>query len=114
MAYWTKEETFRLINIWSEDNIKAQLVGVQEKSGKVSCEMTSAGYNCSFEPYHEKIKKLRAEYKKNFRDKRNETGQGGYPQWDYHDAIGNTLAHKPSTQPEAVVDTLDDSLNRGK
>ena len=32
-----------------------------------------------------------------------------YPEWDYFDAMGDVLAHKPSTQPEVVVDTLADS-----
>ena len=53
--------------------------GVQEKSGSMerdSREMTSAGYNHSFEQCREKIKKLRAEYKK-IRDKRTRLDRGG-------------------------------------
>ena len=38
-----------------------------------------------------------------------ETGQGRYPEWDYYDVMSDVLEHKPSTQPEVVVDTLADS-----
>ena len=75
---------------------------------KVSREMTSAGYSRTYEQCREKMKKLRTEYKK-ISDKRKETGQGRYPEWDYFDAMGDVLAHKPSTQPEVVVDALADS-----
>ena len=51
---------------------------------------------------------LKAEYKR-IRDKRQETGQGRYPEWDYYDAMDGVLGHKPSTQPAVVVDTLEDS-----
>ena len=112
MAYWTKEETFKLISIWSEDNIQAQLEGYKRNQldvwTKVSREMTLAGYRRAYEQCHEKMKKLRTEYRK-ISHKRKETGQGRYPGWDYLDAIDDVLAaHKPSTQPEVVVDALTD------
>ena len=54
------------------------------------------------------MKKLQTECWK-VSDKRKETGQGRYPEWDYYDAMSDVLAHKPSTQPEVVVDKLADS-----
>jgi len=115
VAYWTKEETLKsrlkLISIWSEDNIQAQLEECKKNLDvwtEVSREMTSAGYSRTYEQCCEKMKKLRTEYKK-ISSKRNETGQGRYPEWDYFDAMGDVLAHKPSTQPEVVVDALADS-----
>ena len=111
MAYWSKEETFKLISIWSEDNIQAQLEGCKrnrEVYTKISRELSIAGYNRTFGQCREKLKKLKAEYKK-ISDKRKETGQGRYPEWDYYDAMDSVLGHKPSTQPAVVVDTLEDS-----
>ena len=111
MTYWSKEETFKLISIWSENNIQAQLEGCKrnrEVYTKISRELSVAGYTCTYEQCREKLKKLKAEYKR-IRDKRQETGQGRYPEWDYYDAMDGVLGHKPSTQPAVVVDTLEDS-----
>ena len=111
MAYWSKEETFKLISIWSEDNIQAQLEGCKrdrEVYSKISRELSLAGYNRTYEQCGEKLKKLKAEYKK-ISDKRKETGQGRYPEWDYYDAMDCVLGHKPSTQPAVVVDILEDT-----
>jgi len=47
MAYWSKEETFKLISIWSEDNIQLQLEGCKRNRDvwtKVFREMTLDGY----------------------------------------------------------------------
>ena len=111
MAYWSKEETFKLISIWSEENIQAQLEGCKRNRQvytKISRELSAAGYNRTYEQCREKLKKLKAEHKK-ISDKRKQTGEGRYPEWDYFDAIDTVLAHKPSTQPAVVVDTLEDS-----
>ena len=75
---------------------------------KTSCELSVVGYNRTYEQCREKIKKLKAEYKK-ISDKRKETGQGRYPEWDYYDAMDEVLGYKPSTQPAVVIDTLEDS-----
>ena len=49
------------------------------------------------------MKKLKAEYKR-IKDKRNKTGQGCYPEWDYFDAMDNKLGHTSATQPPVVID----------
>ena len=109
MAYWSKEETFKLISIWSEENIQAQLEGCKRNRQvytKISRELSAAGYNRTYEQCREKLKKLKAEHKK-ISDKRKQTGEGRYPEWDYFDAMDTVLGHKPSTQPAVVVDTLE-------
>ena len=111
MTYWSKEETFKLISIWSEDNIQAQLKECKrnhEVYTKILRDLSVAGYNRMYEQCREKLKKLKTEYKK-ISDKRKETGQGRYPEWDYYDAMDGVLGHKPSMQPAVVVDTLQDS-----
>ena len=114
MTYWSEEETFKLISIWSEDNIQAQLegcMGNREVYSKILCDLSLAGYSRTYEQCQVKIKKLKAEYKK-ISDKRKETGQGRYPEWEYYDAINRVLGHKPSTQPAVVVDALEISQYR--
>ena len=109
-AYWSKEEAFKLISIWSEDNIQVQLQGCKrnrEVYRKISCDLSLAGYSRTYEQCQEKIKKLKTEYKK-ISDKKKETGQGRHPEWEYYDAINRVLGHKPSTQPAVVVDALED------
>ena len=98
-AYWSKEETFKLITIWSDDTIQAQLKGCRRNSDvyrKIAKELTEAGHNRTLEQCRDKMKKLKAEYKK-IKDKRNETGQGRYPEWNFFDAMDNVLGHKPAS-----------------
>ena len=90
-----------MISIWSEDNIQAQLEGCKrnhEVYTKISQELSVAGYTRTYEQCRDKLKKLKAEYKK-IHDKRK----------DYYDAMDGVLGQKPSTQPAVVVDTLGDS-----
>ena len=47
-GYWSKEETFKLITIWSDDTIQAQLEGCRRNSDvyrKTAKELTEAGHN---------------------------------------------------------------------
>ena len=91
--------------------MQAQLEGCKrnrEVYTKISRELSVAGYNRTYEQCREKLKKLKTEHKK-ISDKRKQTGQGRYPEWDYFDAMDNVLGHEPSTQPAVVVDTLEDS-----
>ena len=106
-GYWSKEETLKLISICSDDTVQAQLEGCRRNSDvyrKIAKELTEAGYTRTLEQCRDKMKKLKAEYKK-VKDKRNETGQGRYPDWDFFDPMDNVLGHKPATQPPVVVDS---------
>ena len=105
---WTREEVFKLISIWSDATIQEQLEGCRRNSQvykKISDELHSAGFARMLEQCREKIKKLKAEYKK-IKYKRDETGQGRYPEWEYFDALNEVLGHKHSTQPPVVVESL--------
>ena len=75
---WTHEETFKLINLWSEDVIQAQLEGCRRNSQvyqKIADGLCEAGFSHTMEQCQDKIKKLKSEHKK-IRDKRETTGQG--------------------------------------
>ncbi len=107
MAAWTKAEVLKLISIWREDGIQAQLESCRHNKDvyqKISDELSEAGFTRTFQQCREKLKKLRAQYK-TVKDKRNNTGQGRYPEWDYFDAIDEVLGHRPATEPTVVIDT---------
>ena len=112
-GYWSKEETLKLISIWNDDTVQAQLEGCRRNSDvyrKIAKELTEMGYTRTLEQCRDKMKKLKAKYKK-VKDKRSKTGQVRYPEWNFFDAMDNVLGHKPATQPPAVVDSgnyLDD------
>ena len=103
----SKEETFKLIEIWGDDAVQAQLEGCrrnQEVFTKVAAALAEAGYHKTVQQCREKVKKLKLEYRRN-KDKRRKTGEGRYPEWDYFDAIDAILGHKPATQPPVVVNS---------
>ena len=72
---------------------------------KISDDLRSAGFTRTIEQCREKIKKLKTEYKK-IKYKRDQTGQGRYPEWEYFDALNEVLGHKHSTEPPVVVESL--------
>ena len=105
---WTLEEVLKLISIWSDATIQDQLEGCRWNSQvykKISDDLRSAGFAHTLEQRKEKIKKLKTEYEK-IKDKRDETGQGQYPEREYFDALHEVLGHKHSTQPPVVVESL--------
>ena len=66
-----------------------------------------SSYNHEYEQLcQEKLKKLKAKYKK-FSDKKKEKGLRRYPEWDYYDAMSSGLWHMPSTWPAVVFDALE-------
>ena len=102
---WTREEVFKLISIWNDTTIQEQLEGCRRNSQvykKISDDLHSAGFARTLEQCREKIKKLKTEYKY----KRDQTGQGRYPEWEYFDALNKVLGHKHSTKPPVVVESL--------
>ena len=110
---WSWEETFKLISLWSEDNIQEQLEGCRRNSSvfrKIADGLREAGFSRTLEQCREKIKKLKTEYKK-IRDKRETTGQGRYPEWEYFDAINEVLGPKHSTEPPVLVESFSESQN---
>ena len=108
---WSREETFKLISLWSEDVIQQQLEGCRRNSTvfrKIADGLSEGGFTRTLEQCRDKIKKLKAEYKK-IRDKRDTTGQGRYPEWEYFDAMNEVMAAKHSTEPPVVVESFSDS-----
>ena len=100
-AVWSKEETLKLIEIWGNGAILAQLEGCtrnQEVYDRIAAELCEAGYNWTGKQCREKVKKLRSEYRK-VRDKRSKTQEGRFPESDYFDAIDAILGYKPAMQP---------------
>ena len=86
---WTKAEIMKLIEIWSDEAIQAQLEGCRRNQNvyeKIAHELPEAGFERIYQQCRDKLKKLRADYKK-IKDKRGKTGEGRYPEWDYFDPI---------------------------
>ena len=111
MATWSREETLRLIEIWGDDRIQAQLEGVhrnQDVFTKIAREMSESGFERTFQQCRDKLKKLKSEYRK-LKDKQGKTGESKRKDWDYFEVMDAILGTKPATQPPVVVDTLQDS-----
>ena len=102
------EETFKLISLWSEDVIQQQLEGCRRSSlvfRQIANDLREAGFSRTLEQCRDKIKKLKGEYKK-VRDKRETTGEGRYPEWEFFDVLDNVLGPKHSTEPSTVVESF--------
>ena len=76
MATWSKEETLRLIEIWGDDRIQAQLEvhRNQDVFTKIAREMSESGFERTFQQCRDKLKKLKREYRK-IKDKQGKTGE---------------------------------------
>jgi len=63
---WTREDTFKLINLWSEDVIQAELEGCRRNSQvyqkKIADGLHEAGFSCTMEQCRDKIKKIKSEH----------------------------------------------------
>ena len=106
MAVWGDEETLKLIQLWGEDSIQAQLEGCKRNAqvfAKIASELREAGYERTVLQCREKIKKLRADYRK-IRDSHNKTGTGR-KKWKFFEVIDVVIGHKPATCPPLDVDS---------
>ncbi len=106
---WSDEETLKLIEIWSEDGIQAQLEGCKRNKviyDKIARQMTVAGFERTAEQCRDKVKKLKGEYRK-IKDKHGKTGEGR-KRWKFLEAMDTVLGNKPATKPPVVIDTLGD------
>ena len=72
---------------------------------RIADDLREAGFSRTLEQCRDKIKKLKGEYKK-VRDKRETTGEGRYPEWEFFDALDNVLGPKHSTEPPTVVESF--------
>lgn len=112
MAAWTKEETLKLIELWSYEDIQAQLEGCKQNQQvyeKIASLMQKEGFTRTYQQCREKIKKLRQQYKK-VKDKIRQTGQQGrqhlISKFVYFNALDNILGNRPATEPMVVIDSL--------
>ena len=108
MANWTEDETLCLITLWGEDSIQAQIEGCRRNRAifaKLAEQMRDQGYNRTGDQCREKVKKLKADYKK-IKDKNNETGRARQSSRVF-EAMNNVLGHRPATHPHVVLDTSD-------
>jgi len=112
MASWTNEETFKLIELWSQEDIQAQLEGCkrnQQVYEKISTLMQKEGFTRTYKQCREKAKKLRQQHKK-VRDKICQTGQQGrqhlISKFVFFDAVDNILGNRPATEPKVIIDSM--------
>ena len=108
---WSKEEVLKLVDIWGDEAVQAQLEGCrrnQEVYNKIAAQLRAAGFERTGSQCRDKIKKLKIEYRK-IKDKRNKTGEGRFPEWHYFDSIDEILGHRPATQPPVVVSSVDNT-----
>ena len=113
---WSKEETFRLIEIWGDGSIQTQLDGLKRNSevfDTISSEMKKSGYEWTVKQCRNKIKKLKVEYRK-VKARREMLGDEAKV-WEYFDALDNVLRHKmvphlPQLMDNIVMENTDDDL----
>ena len=77
---------------------------------RIARKMGDEGFERTFVQCRQKVKKLKKEYRK-LKDTLNETGQGRNKEveWPYFELMDRILGHKPTTVPESIVDSLDQS-----
>ena len=66
MASWGKDEVLKLIAIWADDRVQAQLEGCHRNRDvfeRVAKTLREEGYERTFEQCREKIKKLKGDYR---------------------------------------------------
>ena len=92
---WTDEEIIKLIQIWGEEEIQAQLEGCTRNMHvyeKIAQELRDMGYDRTAIQCQEKIKKLKGEYEKI----KDETGRK-MKNWCFYEAANEILGCKPAT-----------------
>ena len=112
---WTDEEIIKLIQIWGEEEIQAQLEGCTRNMHvyeKIARELRDMGYDRTAIQCQEKIKKLKGEYKK-IKDNNDETGRKR-KNWRFYEAVNEVLGCKPATCPPVVIDSMAVEKDDGK
>ena len=107
---WSDDETVKLVEIWGDDAIQAQLEGCRRNKSvyeRIAKEMTEANYPRSAEQCREKAKKLKTEYRK-IKDSHNVTGRGR-KNWKFFEAMDEAFGHKHASEPPIVLDTSDEA-----
>jgi len=112
MALWMNEETFKLIELWSQEDIQAQLEGCkrnQQVYEKISVLMQKEGFSRTYKQCREKVKKLCQQHKK-VRDKMHQAGQQGRQhlilKFVFFDAVVHILGNRSATEPKVIIDSM--------
>ena len=82
---WRKEETLKLIALWGEEDVQAQLEGCRSNRqvyDKIAREMAAANFERTFVQCRDKIKKLKAEYRLIVNKKHGKTAEDR-TDWDF-------------------------------
>lgn len=101
------DETVKLIELWGESNVQEELDGCRRNKHvyeKISVEMGRNGFKKTGCQCREKIKKLKAEYKK-VKDSNKPTGTDR-KSGKYFSKLNKILGNKPATKPSIIVDSL--------
>ena len=109
-ATWSEEETFKLVEIWGDAEIRALLEGAMRNKhvyDRIAEGMKEAGYVRTGVQCRDKIKKMKTEYKK-IKDNNDETGRDR-KLLKFYDCMNDILGNKPATRPAIVVDTLEEA-----
>ena len=109
MATWSNPDTFKLIKIWGEDAIQAQLEGCRKNKvyEKIPRELSDVSFQ-NRRTVSRKCEEAKSEYRK-VKHGHNKTGVG-WSSWRFLDAIGAVIGDKPATKPLVVIDSLEDSV----
>ena len=112
MATWSDPQTLKLIELWSDDHVQRQLEGYKRNKAvfeSISRRMNDAGFDRTASQCREKIKKLRAEYKK-VKDNNSQTGNNRKT-CKFYERLDSVLGSKPATRPPIVIDSFESSVN---
>ncbi|XP_071490667.1 uncharacterized protein [Diadema antillarum] len=107
-ANWDDNEVIFFLNLWSDVEVQKQLDGtVRNKKvfRDIAARMEEAGYRRSSDQLRDKLKKLKKEYKD--AKKNNEKSGAGRQTCPFFDLLDDVLGHRPSIDPEVLVDTAD-------
>ena len=105
MAGWSDDETLKLIDIWGEDTIQAQLEGCKRNKmvyDRIARQLTADGHAIRADQCRVKVKKLKGEYRK-IKDKDNKVSTRR-KQWKFLEAIDQVLGDKPACNQATNVD----------
>ena len=105
MAGWSQEETFSLIAIWGSDSVQEQLKGSKRNKSifiRVAQELSAMGYSRTAEQCREKIKKMKAEYRKR---KSNQEAFAG-KEWKFLNAMDRVMSYETAGEDNVRLSPL--------
>lgn len=107
-SVWGDDETRKLIEIWGDEHIQAQLENFSVRNSiihaKISERMKDQGFTRSARQIDTKLKHLKEVYRK-YKDKINKSGTGASKPPKFFDDIDSILGTRPQTQPAFVIDS---------